>query len=209
LPGISQCVTTGTGQRYDPETETLIPTNGGVFDVAHAFNATDYESGAFESTDSAGPLTTSTDRTRAAPILAFSAKDHGADAMLDCSPTLRADVHADSHANAGVMPAVAFHENQRAELTTSDTVGTLKTQGGKPGQGYPALLSAMQVRRLTPLETERLQGYRDNYTAITYRGKPAADGPRYKSHGNSWAINCIRWIGERIAAVDGIEPSLN
>ena len=54
------------------------------------------------------------------------------------------------------------------------------------------------VRRLTPLECERLMGQEDGYTAITYRGKRAADGPRYKALGNSKAVNCVRWIGERI-----------
>jgi DNA (cytosine-5)-methyltransferase 1 len=62
---------------------------------------------------------------------------------------------------------------------------------------------AMQVRRLTPVECERLQGFPDNYTAIPWRGKPASecpDGPRYKALGNSWAVPCVRWIGWRIAA---------
>lgn len=62
----------------------------------------------------------------------------------------------------------------------------------------------MTVRRLTPRECERLQGFPDDYTAITYRGKPAADGPRYKALGNSMAVPVMRWIGERIALVDAI-----
>lgn len=71
----------------------------------------------------------------------------------------------------------------------------------------PALLTAMQVRRLTPVECERLQGFPDNWTLIPWRKKPASecpDGPRYKSLGNSWAVNCARWIGERIEAVEAI-----
>jgi DNA (cytosine-5)-methyltransferase 1 len=62
---------------------------------------------------------------------------------------------------------------------------------------------AMQVRRLTPVECERLQGFPDNYTNIPWRKKPASecpDGPRYKALGNSWAIPCVAWIGRRIAA---------
>lgn len=55
------------------------------------------------------------------------------------------------------------------------------------------------VRRLTPRECERLQGFPDDWTAITYRGKPASDGPRYKAIGNSMAVNVMSWIGERIA----------
>ena len=60
------------------------------------------------------------------------------------------------------------------------------------------------VRRLMPIECERLQGFPDGYTAIPFRGKPAADGPRYKALGNSWAVNCPRWIGRRISLVETI-----
>lgn len=54
------------------------------------------------------------------------------------------------------------------------------------------------VRRLTPLECERLQGFPDNWTLVPHRGKPAADGPRYKAIGNSMAVPVMRWIGLRI-----------
>ena len=68
----------------------------------------------------------------------------------------------------------------------------------------PALVAApLAVRRLTPRECERLQGFPDDWTLITYRGKPASDGPRYKALGNSMAVNVMRWIGLRIAAVEG------
>ncbi len=60
------------------------------------------------------------------------------------------------------------------------------------------------VRRLTPRECERLQGFPDDYTLVPHRGKPMADGPRYKALGNSMAVPVMRWIGERIAAVDAI-----
>ena len=61
--------------------------------------------------------------------------------------------------------------------------------------------TAMQVRRLTPVECERLQGFPDGYTAIPWRKKPASecpDGPRYKALGNSWAVPVVHWIGKRI-----------
>jgi len=60
------------------------------------------------------------------------------------------------------------------------------------------------VRRLTPLECERLQGFPDGYTLVPYRGKPASDGPRYKALGNSMAVNCMRWLGRRIELVHSL-----
>lgn len=63
---------------------------------------------------------------------------------------------------------------------------------------------SMAVRRLTPTECERLQGFPDGYTAITYRGKPAADGPRYKALGNSMPTPVMRWILQRIEFVDAV-----
>lgn len=66
-------------------------------------------------------------------------------------------------------------------------------------ESQPAQRSA--VRRLTPRETERLQGFKDDYTLIPWRGKPddeCPDGPRYKAIGNSKAVPVVRWIGRRI-----------
>jgi DNA (cytosine-5)-methyltransferase 1 len=65
--------------------------------------------------------------------------------------------------------------------------------------------NTMTVRRLTPRECERLQGFPDDYTLIPWRKKQAEDcpdGPRYKALGNSMACNCMAWIGERIAAYE-------
>jgi DNA (cytosine-5)-methyltransferase 1 len=56
----------------------------------------------------------------------------------------------------------------------------------------------MAVRRLTPTECERLQGFPDNYTDIKSKNKPTPDGPRYKALGNSMAVPVMAWIGERI-----------
>lgn len=67
------------------------------------------------------------------------------------------------------------------------------------------LNAPMLVRRLTPLECERLQGFPDGHTLIAWKGKAAEecpDGPRYKAIGNSMAVPVMRWIGRRIAAVD-------
>lgn len=78
-----------------------------------------------------------------------------------------------------------------------DPMFTLRADGTQH-----AVASPLAVRRLTPVECERLQGFPDDWTNITYRGKPAADGPRYKAIGNSMAVPVMRWIGERIDAVD-------
>lgn len=64
-----------------------------------------------------------------------------------------------------------------------------------------SVASAMAVRRLTPRECERLQGFSDDFTAVPFRNKPASDGPRYRALGNSMAVPVVAWIGERIAKV--------
>jgi DNA (cytosine-5)-methyltransferase 1 len=79
-------------------------------------------------------------------------------------------------------------------------------QSSEITQQVAAVHSAtMQVRRLTPTECERLQGFPDGWTAIPWKKKPAdqcPDGPRYKALGNSMAVNCMEWLGERIQAVE-------
>jgi DNA (cytosine-5)-methyltransferase 1 len=103
--------------------------------------------------------------------------------------------------------AVAFAENQRGELRTSEVMTNINVNGGKPCPGFPAVLQPMQVRRLTPRECERLQGMPDDWTKIPWRKKDAEDcpdGPRYKAIGNSMAVPVMRWIGERIAMVEEI-----
>ena len=94
------------------------------------------------------------------------------------------------------VPAIAFTQNQRDEVRTMDIAGALASDPGAKQQTYAHV--GMQVRRLTPRECERLQGFPDDYTLVTHRGKPAADGPRYKALGNSMAVPVMRWIGRQI-----------
>jgi DNA (cytosine-5)-methyltransferase 1 len=94
------------------------------------------------------------------------------------------------------------HDLEYRQDGTSNAV--LTPNGGRGGIGVGAISHGMAVRRLTPRECERLQGFPDDYTAIPFRGKPAADGPRYKALGNSMACNVMRWIGQRIEMVDKI-----
>lgn len=77
--------------------------------------------------------------------------------------------------------------------------------GGQAGQGYPCVRNSMTVRRLLPIECERLMGFSDNWTQISWRGKPAEecpDAPRYKACGNSMCVNVMQWIGEQIERVE-------
>lgn len=73
-----------------------------------------------------------------------------------------------------------------------------------PGIGHNSGV-AWRVRRLMPIECERLQGFEDGYTDVMWRGKPAADGPRYKALGNTMSVNVMRWIGRRIELVSKIQ----
>lgn len=158
-------------------------------------------------------------------VLAFSCKDHGADAG-QLAPTLRAMNHQGSHANAGGQVAVCI---------TGEVTHTLKAEGfdgseDGTGRGQPivtcreiaqtitsnygkqvdntdsalgpnVVAATSSVRRLTPRECERLQGFPDDYTRIAWRGRVLGlcpDGPRYKAIGNSKAVPVVRWIGHRI-----------
>lgn len=95
-------------------------------------------------------------------------------------------------------------EGSTVEVRNDGTANALLTpNGGRAGIGVGAIGWGVQVRRLTPIECERLQGFPDNHTMISWRGKDAdecPDGPRYKAIGNSMAVPVMRWIGERIAA---------
>ena len=86
-------------------------------------------------------------------------------------------------------------------VNTDGTVGTLRreTHGHEP-----VVMQRMAVRRLTPVECERLQGFPDNYTDIKPNNKQTPDGPRYKALGNSMAVPVMAWIGQRIEQVEAI-----
>lgn len=148
--------------------------------------------------------------------IAFSYKDNGADATTDLSPTIRAGNHNTSHANSGQPPAIAcaFKAGQGAKaggIGFAEEQSPTLTSASSGSNLVPAVMRGFQVRRLTPVECERLQGFPDNHTLISWRGKDAADcpdGPRYKAIGNSMAVPVMRWIGERIAAaLPAEEPS--
>jgi site-specific DNA-cytosine methylase len=102
------------------------------------------------------------------------------------------------------LPSISFHPTQDPISSDDGTTHCIGT-GSKAGCATVGVAQSMTVRRLTPRECERLQAFPDDYTMIPWRGKSAADcpdGPRYKALGNSMAVNCMEWIGERIAAYE-------
>jgi DNA (cytosine-5)-methyltransferase 1 len=102
----------------------------------------------------------------------------------------------DTHATQGVAQPIGLDEEQNAMI---DGFGTLKARTAGGGFEGTVMQTNMAVRRLTPVECERLQGFPDNYTNIPWRKKDESpDGPRYKALGNSWAVPNVRWIGKRI-----------
>ena len=161
-------------------------------------------------------------------VIAFSSKDSGHDVSSEISPTLRAGNSVHGNQNAGSPPAVAyaFKAGQGAKARgigyACEQAPTLTSANSGSNQA-PAIMQNMAVRRLTPVECERLQGFPDNHTLIpTQKRKQltaeeyaylrhhrpeltaeqayrlAADGPRYKAIGNSMAVPGMRWIGSRI-----------
>jgi len=156
--------------------------------------------------DSVGPLTAGmhkgprgTEAVESNHVIAFPAGMSGTQAASaqNISPTLSV-----THETA-----VAFAQNQIGEVREGDIANTLNTNFNASGRNTPMLRQASAVRRLTPVECERLQGFPDNYTQIPWRNKPAEncpDGPRYKAMGNSMAVPVMTWLGERISMVDAL-----
>jgi DNA (cytosine-5)-methyltransferase 1 len=100
----------------------------------------------------------------------------------------------------GQLVPIAFNCRQDPDVS-GDIAGPV--DAGRPQQQAIAIgTGVMRVRRLTPRECERLQGFADDYTLVPFtHGRPAKDGPRYKALGNSMAVRVMFWIGQRIAAV--------
>lgn len=117
-------------------------------------------------------------------------------------PGPNTDTDTSASLTCSQQAAVAFAQNQRDEVRVMEVAGALAAEPGAKQQTY--LQQGMAVRRLTPVECERLMGFPDSYTSIPWRKKPAEDcpdGPRYRALGNSWAIPVVRWIGQRIDSV--------
>jgi DNA (cytosine-5)-methyltransferase 1 len=135
---------------------------------------------------------------RGYPAIAFKAGQGAGARSLglaeELSPTLPS---SDSGSNRAPTVATMIHGTQ--DPCVSDIAFALGRNSGQE--------NVYGVRRLTPRECERLQGFPDDYTLVEYRGKPASDGPRYKALGNSMATPVVSWLGARIAAANVLLPS--
>ena len=160
--------------------------------VAHALRAEGFDA----SEDGTG---------RGTPLvpMACDAKQSGVCIYGDRAAPLDTQSHSQAVAYS-IMPMNSGKDYKARETDVSQPIMAGGPVGGNQGGDYVA---AQAVRRLTPTECERLQGFPDGWTAIPWRGKDAAacpDGPRYKALGNSMAVNVMRWIGQRIDAVEKI-----
>ena len=101
-------------------------------------------------------------------------------------------------------PIIAFNSNAQPDEMRFDPACSASltcSQNSAVAVGvdsYNGPITDIRVRRLTPRECERLQAFPDDYTAVSVRNKPAADGPRYKALGNSMCVNVMAWIGRQI-----------
>ena len=109
-------------------------------------------------------------------------------------------INTSTGGGACLLPLVAFCLNAHGVRIDAESETLVPLTGGGFDVAQP-----WAVRRLTPRECEKLQGFSPDFTRIPYRGKTAdlcPDGPRYKAIGNSMAVNCMAWLGERIEIVD-------
>ena len=102
-----------------------------------------------------------------------------------------------------IMPMNSGKDYRARETDIAQPLMAGGPVGGNQGGDFIRQMSA--VRRLTPRECERLQGFPDDYTLVPHRNKPMSDGPRYKALGNSMAVPVMRWIGERIQMVEDLK----
>jgi len=141
----------------------------------------------------------------ATDLIAFPAEMSGTQSAstTELSPSL-----AVTHTTAVAWSIMPMNSGRDYKARQVDVAQPLMAGGPVGGNQGGDFVQASQVRRLTPTECERLQGFPDNYTKIAWRGKildDCPDGPRYKALGNSMAVPVMRWIGERINAVENIK----
>ncbi len=203
--GVARCVTTGESKRQDWETCNLLA-------EPHAIYSNESRCDNIPPAGLAPPLKIGSDGGGNPPAVAVAQgftysgySNQPAWMTGDRTDCLPASGHSDgSHQGVGVAIGFDGFQSGNPKATHQATEeGTGPLIRHRPH----CVATPMAVRRLTPRECERLQGFPDDFTAINYRKKPAADGPRYRALGNSMAVPVMRWIGERIAMVDEVRSS--
>jgi DNA (cytosine-5)-methyltransferase 1 len=190
----------------DAETETLIPTTGGHFNsdpilqpaygIPGNWIGRKPENGgnATEPMYDIAPCLTKADQHGVAQPIAFSGQMSNPQTDVDMTQTLQAK-----------NPMAVAHSVVAPTLTAANDPSRSPQSSEVTQQVYSVYQSSMAVRRLTPVECERLQGFGDNYTNIKSKGKPTPDGPRYKALGNSMAVPVMAWIGARIQQYEDMQ----
>lgn len=183
--GLSPSVTSkwakGTGGPSGDECQNLVAI-GGSFDTAHSLRADGFDA----SEDGTG---------RETPLVAM-----GFHSRQD---PIHASVSMPLEAKGGQAVAQVRWASGGGQVE-NDTMQALRA-GAE--HNYQFLRQSMSVRRLTPTECERLQNFPDGYTAIQYKSKPAADGPRYKALGNSMAVCVAEWVLRRIGMMEALSSN--
>ena len=199
-----------SGQANAEVTENICPTLNClheapiVVDPCKAFYVSDArKKGTVDLHDQVKTLTSSTKRGDTEPcVLAFPSTMSGTQRAT--AEDLSCSLGAKNQTAIVIAQAIGFDgfQSDNPKATHQATIeGTGPLIRARPH----CVATAMAVRRLTPRECERLQGFPDDYTSIPWKNKPAGncpDGPRYKALGNSMAVPVMHWIGKRIAEVD-------
>lgn len=180
--------------RQDGTVNALLTPNGGrggigvgaicvTGDITHTLRAEGFDA----SEDGTG---------RGQPIIAFDSRQ----TPVSSTQLFGALGSSSPQAQAVAYDVLGTPASEVAKQTDVHTPLRARTPGQYENSTVTMLAHGMAVRRLTPVECERLQGFPDGYTLFPYRGKPTVDGPRYKALGNSWAVPVVAWVGRRIAA---------
>lgn len=211
---VAHCLNAGGMGRIDYETESFV-VNAGIPILEPGArtgkSTTDVRAGLGVGDDGDPMYTLQAGKQHGvAATIAFSSKDYGADATEggataevggEVATALRASTGGGDKPHVLAMGLIdtTGHQGDRFVAPGDITQALSASAGNNAGGGGTCLLApGLAVRRLTPTECERLQGFPDGHTDVPYRKKPAADGPRYKALGNSMAVPCMRWIGSRI-----------
>ena len=178
----------GAHGRLDFESETFI---------AHSLRAEGFDA----SEDGTGRGTPPLAAGAHAPAVAFTQNQQSEVRLLDVAAALGTGGVVGSQQTYLAQAFDLRGREDGSQFEGPHDTANIRASSGGSSRSY---VVASAVRRLTPRECERLQGFPDDYTLIPYRGKPAADGPRYKALGNSMAVPCMAWIGRRIQMMEDL-----